>query len=198
MSNYDGNWLTELTDEQFDNFLVHTFDDPTRTNYKNYINEIVGEEPIDLAEIGVGQGMDFYSIINLITSKQIHYTGYESSPIHHEHLCRKHPGFNFLKENFWASKKCYDWIYVRHVLEHQPPECMYPYFFSLLRRSRVGCIITWFVSPGNELIQKKQDTGEWVNQYDKTKLNRMLLENGCRIEKIYKSDQSEMWIIKHG
>lgn len=180
-------WKTPISETEWSRFLEETSSDPVRFFtydwFKSLTNEMQG---VSLAEVGFGQCTDFIRCFKeLHDNKLIYYSGYDVTEQFVCYAKRKFPSYTFEANNFFDPQHTeqYDIVYVRHVLEHQPPEQSYPALETLLNRAKRLCVIAWFVSPGVE------ETFQWIGHDG-------LSANGAYVNRL--SDKKVLEIInKH-
>jgi len=204
---YRAAWLGPITKHKWDNFLKHTFNDPTREKaYKVIIEYILKKNsvvPLSFDEIGFGQCLDFKQCFQLLHDKnRIKYTGYEITKQFVDFAKEEYPDYQFKAGGFLNLTVPADITYTRHTLEHQHPEIYEKSLIEMLKMTKHLCIIVWFQAPrGKEsFFWAKNDgfenTGAWVNIYHEAKIDTIIKSAGFKKGKIITDINKQTYILE--
>lgn len=183
-------WKQDISKPEWENFLLHTFNENNRPFVYNWLKEYVSQHSVaSFAEIGFGQCLDFVQCFRELHDKgNIVYKGYEVTSQFTDFANETYPGYSFETKDFLREDTpCFDITYARHVFEHQPPSQCYSTFETLLRKTNNICIIAWFRAPNKEeFLWVTTDgfgqSGAYVNTYDLENVKNIIKQQGFKLE----------------
>ena len=195
-------WKEPITEESWQRFLEHNFDDPSRVEiyrfFDQYFKSLVGTnfESKRFLEIGFGQAFDYFHFFKHYHDMGvISYTGWDVTKQFVEFARKKEmtKDVPFRMKRFYEGSfdklidESIDILYTRHTFEHQHPNNCYKYLDRFLSTIGEIGVICWFQPPAEEKFSWNdrdgfKHEGAYVNVYDRRKVMDLIRSNGLDVE----------------
>lgn len=195
-------WKKPITEESWQAFLKHNFDDPSRVEiyrfFDQYFRSLMGHtfQTKSFLEIGFGQAYDYFNFFKHYNDiGTITYTGWDVTKQFVEFAKKKEmtQDLPYRNQRFYQGsfEKLYDEsidiLYTRHTFEHQHPDNCYKYLDRFLSKIGGLGVICWFRPPAKEDFSWNDrdgfnHEGAYVNVYDRGKVMDLIRSNGLDVE----------------